>query len=315
MSDDIEIIDAENEQEFLEAIEKSLGDGPDISEENENADGETVLQSLDGEIEDSIFVEKEKIIYKLSDFEGPLDLLLALIKEAKISIDEIFVSDVTKQYIEIIKETPKEEFDFEYAGEFITMAAELIYIKSVRTLPQVEVENEEDDVELQKRNLILKLKEYQLMQEQAEKLKDMETINVFYREPQYNEKDCRVAITNFSLPKLIDAFANVLIKMDRLKQEETPKTVMREKFSVHDQMNTIREKLKVGEKVSFYSMFESWYDKADIVTTFLAILELIKYQKITAEQDEETMDIKILAVEGENDTPIIFEEGDDGEYK
>ena len=75
------------------------------------------------EEEEELFVSRPKVVYRLSDYEGPLDLLLTLVKAAKIDIEEIFVSDVTKQYIDIIKNTPKEEFDFEYAGEFIIMAA------------------------------------------------------------------------------------------------------------------------------------------------------------------------------------------------
>jgi len=259
-------------------------------------------------------VEKPIIVYKLSDFEGPLDLLLPLVREAKIAIEDIFVSDVTKQYIDIIKSTPKEEFDFEYAGEFIIMAAELIYIKSLRTLPQEEFFEDEEDPELIKRAFIQKAQEYALMKEQAEKLKKIETLNRFYRQPVYTEKDCRVAITNFSLPKLIDAFAQVLITSDRLKKEDIPRTVMKEKFSVYDQMNFIIATLKTAGQTSFFSLFESDFDRSDIVTTFLAILELMKYQKIKAEQDEATQDIVITPVEG-IDEPIIFEEEEgDGEY-
>lgn len=262
--------------------------------------------------ESALIVERPTIIYKLSDFEGPLDLLLTLIKEAKISIDEIFVSDVTKQYIEIIKSTPREEFDFEYAGEFIIMAAELIYIKSLRTLPQEEYLEEEDDPELLKQAFILKAREYALLKEQAEKLKTIETVNRFYREPVYTEKDCRIAITNFSLAKLVDAFAYVLVNSEKLKAEDIPKTVMKERFSVHDQMHNIL-RIVLDAPTTFFSLFESDFDRSDIVTTFLAILELMKYQKIKAEQNELTHDIEIVAVTG-NDGAIIFEEDDNGEY-
>ncbi|MDD4839071.1 MAG: segregation/condensation protein A [Clostridia bacterium] len=326
--------DAENEANFVDALKSGVDsynvkrqideNNPESTKienqplesnkENSKAlNGAVFQEPLDDESKD-LFIVRPTVVYKLSDFEGPLDLLLTLIKEAKISIEEIFVSDVTKQYIEIIKNTPKDEFDFEYAGEFITMAAELIYIKSLRTLPQEEFNEEEDDPELIKRAFIQKAQEYALMKEQAEKLKGIETINRFYREPKYTEKDCRVAITNFSLPKLIEAFAQVLISADKMKNDEVPKTVMKEKFSVYDQMNSIRERLLQEKSLSFFSLFEAGFDRSDIVTTFLAILELMKYQKIKAEQDENSLDIIIFAAVEGDDSPIVFEEDDDGEY-
>ncbi len=307
------IVSADSEKDFAVAVKNAKNE---IEKDSLLKKSEIVKQVSDDILnsDNDSFLENKDVIYRLSDFEGPLDLLLTLVKEAKISIDEIFVSDVTKQYIEIIKNTPKEEFDFEYAGEFITMAAELIYLKSLRTLPQIEIEEEFEDPELARQNFILKAKEYMLLKEQSEKLKDMETINRFFREPKFTEKDCRVAITNFSLAKLMEAFATVIVKADQLKVDEIPKTVMREKFSVYDQMESIQEKLQVEDSLSFYSLFEKDFDKNDIVTTFLAILELMKYQKIKAEQDEKTKDIIITANQNAVDVPIIFEESDNGEY-
>ena len=238
------------------------------------------------EEEEELFVSRPKVVYRLSDYEGPLDLLLTLVKAAKIDIEEIFVSDVTKQYIDIIKNTPKEEFDFEYAGEFIIMAAELVYIKSLRALPVEEENDEEDEIELKKQNLILKMKEYAILKEQSQKLGAMETVNRFERMPVYSEDDYRLSLTNLSLSKLVEAYARVLANSDKIKQSEMPKTVMREKFSVSDQMRNIRERLTVEKSFSFYSLFTPDFDKNDIVTTFLAVLELMKYQKLTAQQDE-----------------------------
>lgn len=266
------------------------------------------------EEEEELFVSRPKVVYRLSDYEGPLDLLLTLVKAAKIDIEDIFVSDVTKQYIDIIKNTPKEEFDFEYAGEFIIMAAELVYIKSLRALPVEEENDEEDEIELKKQTLILKMKEYAILKEQSQKLGAKETVNRFERTPVYSEDDYRLSLTNLSLSKLVEAYARVLANSDKIKQSEMPKTVMREKFSVSDQMRNIRERLTVEKSFSFYSLFTPDFDKNDIVTTFLAVLELMKYQKLTAQQDEMFGEIILHAVEGSTETPIIFEEDDNGEY-
>lgn len=265
--------------------------------------------------EDAFLPAKPEVIYRLSDFEGPLDLLLTLIKAAKIAIEEIFVSDVTSQYVEVIKSTPREELDFEYAGEFITLAAELVYLKSLRTLPKDDDELDADDPEIQRNALINKIKEYALMREQSEKLKEIETINRFYRAPVYTEKDYRVSLTNFSLPKLVDAFARVLANADRHGQDIIPKKVMKDRFSVHEQMEHIRQLLALYKEMSFTSLFEPDYDKNDIVTTFLAVLELLKYGRLHAEQEQTFGEIMLYAVEGtDDDTPIEFEENEDGKY-
>lgn len=273
--------------------------------------------SPDGELSDSDYLAGAKpiIYYHLSEFDGPLDLLLALIKDAKIRIEDVFVSDVTRQYVEIIKNTPKEELDFEYAGEFITLAAELVYLKSLRTLP-ADDEDEEyvDDPELQRAALINKIKEYALMKEQSEKLRGMETINRFYRMPVYSEKDYRVCLTNFSLPKLVDAFARVLVNAEQRERSVIPKKVVQDRFSVADQMRHILELLTVYDSFTFSSLFEPDFDRNDIVTTFLAVLELLKYGRLRAEQEELFGEITLYAVEGADTTPVAFEEEEDGKY-
>lgn len=222
---------------------------------------------------------------------------------------------MTRQYVEIIKNTPKEELDFEYAGEFITLAAELVYLKSLRTLP-ADDEDEEyvDDPELQRAALINKIKEYALMKEQSEKLRGMETINRFYRMPVYSEKDYRVCLTNFSLPKLVDAFARVLVNAEQRERSVIPKKVVQDRFSVADQMRHILELLTVYDSFTFSSLFEPDFDRNDIVTTFLAVLELLKYGRLRAEQEELFGEITLYAVEGADTTPVAFEEEEDGKY-
>lgn len=263
---------------------------------------------------ESIFGYRPVVIYRLSEFEGPLDMLLSLIKEARINIEDIFVSDVTSQYVEIIKNTPKEELDFEYAGEFITLAAELVYLKSLRTLPKDDDDTELDEVDIEQGALINKIKEYALMKEQSEKLRKLETINRFSREPVYTEKDYRVCLTNFSLPKLVDAFARVLANYDRQELAAIPKKVVRERFSVQEQMEKLRVLLAEVKRMLFTDLFEDDYDKSDVITTFLAVLELMKYGKLTAEQDATFGDIYVNATEDTASGPVHFEENEDGEY-
>lgn len=191
----------------------------------------------------------------MSDFDGPIPLLYELIKSAKIAIEDIFISEVTSQYVEIIRNTPKEELDFDYAGEFITMAAELVYLKSIRTLPKEDEEITEDDPEYERQLLINKIKEYALLVEQSDKLREIETINRFYRAPVFTDKDYRVALVNFSLPKLVDAFARVLANAAIHEQEVIPKKVVKDRFSVHEQMENIRLMISVRKQMKFTDLF------------------------------------------------------------
>ena len=283
-----------------------------VSVSSENSSEGSVLPSNDLNLE--LFVEKPKIVYKLSDYEGPIELLYELIKAAKIPIEDIFISDITSQYVQIIRDTPKDELDYDYAGDFISMAAELIYLKSVRTLPKEDEEEIGDNGDDERMQLINKIKQYALIREKSEKLRDIETINRFYRPPTYTDKDYRVALVNFSLPKLVEAFAKVLANADKHEREIIPKKVMKDRFSVHEQMQHIIMLIAVRDEMKFTDIFEPDYDKSDIVTTFLAVLELLKYGRLRAVQEEVFGEIIIYAVEGTDNLPIEFEEDDDGKY-
>ena len=273
---------------------------------------QVILPSENPATDAEFFTVHSTVVYHISDFDGPIDLLLELVKSAKIRIEDIFISEVTKQYVEIIKATPREELDYEYAGEFITFAAELVYLKSLRTLPK-EDEDEDDGVIDEREAFINKIKEYALLKEQAEKMRDMETINRFVREPVYSDKDYRVCLTNFSLPKLVEAFARVLANSERAVRDAIPKKVVKDRFSVHEQMTHIRELIYYHGSFNFEFLFEPDFDRGDIVITFLAVLELMKYGIIKAVQEEAFGKIILYKVEGNEETAI--QESADGEYK
>ncbi len=265
---------------------------------------EIIEPSLD---EKEIFNESPTIVYHIADFDGPLDMLVTMIHDQKIAIEDLFISEITSQYVEIIKNTPKEELDYDYAGDFITMAAELLYLKSIKTLPKDEEENSEPD----ERDLfILKVKEYQLMKEQAEKMRLLETTNRFYRPPEYDEKDYRVALVNFNLEKLMEAYARIVVRADVAQKEKIPKKVVREKFSVSEQIAHIESVAREKKEFTFTSLFEPDYDRNDIVTTFLAILELLSYQKLNVKQEELFGEIVLTYVEQSADVIVDCKEED-----
>lgn len=281
-------------------------------ETSQLAEAQVILPTDSPTTDAEFFAVHSTVVYHITDFDGPIDLLLELVKSAKIRIEDIFISEVTKQYVDIIKATPKEELDYEYAGEFITFAAELVYLKSLRTLPKEDEDDGESEID-ERQAFINKIKEYAILMEQANRMRDMETINRFTREPVFTDKDYRVCLTNFSMPKLVEAFARVLANSERAVRDSLPRKVVKDRFSVHEQMNHIKELIYYHGSFEFEFLFEPDFDRGDIVITFLAVLELMKYGIIKAEQDEAFGKITLYKVEGNEDT--VIEESEDGEYK
>ena len=115
-------------------------------ETSQLAEAQVILPTDSPTTDAEFFAVHSIVVYHITDFDGPIDLLLELVKSAKIRIEDIFISEVTKQYVDIIKATPKEELDYEYAGEFITFAAELVYLKSLRTLPKEDEDDGESEI-------------------------------------------------------------------------------------------------------------------------------------------------------------------------
>ena len=276
-------------------------------------DGKTVAVEnvLMGDDEDIYY--KKKYRYDLSIYDGPLDLLLYLVRRNKIEIEDIFVSDITQQYLDIIgpiEDWTEEEID--YAGEFITMAAELIEIKSKLLIPTENVDETPDD--LPERDLYRRLEELKMFKMQAEKLQELETINRFFREPVFSEDDYRLAIKDFDLDKLIDAYAKMTYRAVQQELRLEPKTIQKERFSIDNRMHHICEVLIEQKKTSYFSLIEKDFNKIDAINTFLATLELMKKQQISAHQEEKFKDIEITVKEGV-ETPLVnSEEKLDGQY-
>lgn len=235
----------------------------------------------------------EKILYKLESFEGPLDLLLHLISKNKVSIYDIPISEITDQYLEAIIDI--DEVELEYSSEFLVMAAQLLYIKSKMLLPKPEAETEEEDP---RDDLAKRLVEYQLVKKQAEELRKTEFWSQYlvfkgaekikFPIPEYNKRH--------SPDELIDAVAAV--EERRLRRTAPPKRsfygiVGREKVSVEDMVKKVYSILAKMKSVRFNTVFKKEESKPEKIATFLAILEMIKLNKISADYDEEEEDFII----------------------
>ncbi len=235
---------------------------------------------------------------KLDNFEGPLDLLLHLIKEAKIEIKEIFVSQVTEQFLEYMNGLSI--LDVDKASEYLNIAATLLEIKSKSILPKVE--DFADDLEEPGLALIRQLEEYKLFKEASVKLKEQENVDRFYKEPDKSVGDVKIVYNDFNLDGLIAAFSKLLMRVDdKKRQENILKEIPKEVFTVKDKVEHIRTVLLDKREVSFFEMFSSYYTKNELITTFQAMLELLKLQYITVEQNGIFDDITLILRDDRNE--------------
>ena len=225
----------------------------------------------------------------LDDFEGPLDLLLHLINIAQINIEDVFVSKVTEQfldYIEFMKSQPHRDVD--KASEYLAIAAQIIYIKSKSMLPVVEVAGEEwGDEDEDKRALIeqLKQREYELIKEETPKLKELETVGYMYKEPDKSLNTVRIVYKDFTVSALLEAFAKMMLKNESLHREkDNIKEIPKDVYTVEEKVTFIRDTLVEKKEVLFEDLFKT-FSKNEVVTTFQALLEMLKHQFINVRQE------------------------------
>lgn len=216
----------------------------------------------------------------LPEFEGPLDLLLHLIKKSDISIFDISIDDITKQYLDYIHKM--EELNLNIASEYLVMASDLLEMKSRTLIPKNE-ETEEDDP---REELINRLINYQNYKESIEKLKEYESIRkeVYTREPIIENYKSDTATNNLdiSLDDLVKALSKFLEKKENAKPLTTK--ITNKEYSVGKRSIEIRDILRVKKKVNFFELFDD-ISKEHVVVTFLAILDMSKRQEISIVQE------------------------------
>lgn len=239
----------------------------------------------------------EELKYRLETFEGPLDLLLTLIKKNKVSIWDIPIVEITDQYLEAISGIEKSMLD--NTGEFVILASQLLYIKSKMLLPKdEEAEDEEDPRE----ELARRLYEYKKFKEASTEMRKSEFSSKYmvFRE----EEDIKFPIPEYDrehpISELIDAFGNIFQR--RIRQQKPEKRafygiVGREKVSVEDMVEKIRGRLRDFKKVEFSSLFGEDDSRPEMIATFLAVLEMIKLNQIRADYNEKKKEFIIKSVE------------------
>lgn len=220
--------------------------------------------------------------FKINEFEGPLDLLLSLIKESKMDIMNIEIIKLTNQYLEYIESM--NELNLTLASEYLVLASELMYLKSKCLLPVEEVDEEYEEV---KENLVNRLLEYKQYKEVSSKFKDLEEKRkeVFTKTPsslkEYKDTDIKLN-NDVTLNDLLKAFQNFL---ERKKYSEPMTTkITTKEYSVEERTISIKNILKLRKKVEFFELFEE-FSKPYVVVTFLSILEMAKKNEIIIIQE------------------------------
>jgi len=244
---------------------------------------------------------------KLDNFEGPLDLLLFLVRKSEVDIQDIPILTITSQYMEFIEMMKSMNLDI--AGEFLVMAATLMHIKSRSLLPKSD-DDEEDEAMESLDELKKQLLEYQQYREAAQTLKEQNILekDVFIRttfaEPE-NKEEGKV-LGEAGLFDLLSALKNVIA---RAADKGSVMEVSVEKLSVNDRMNDILHVIAgKTDGVQFENLFSNDSTKLEIITTFLALLELMKHQALKVFQNDNFSSIYVYPVENESTDISLIDE-------
>ena len=230
----------------------------------------------------------EAISYKLSEFEGPLDLLLHLISKNKLNIYDIEISVLLAQYMEHIDKMKEKNMDV--ASEFLEMAARLVYIKTVSLLPK-----HEESEEL-KKELSGELIEYQECKKVAKILSENIDFNSFTRDSANIDYDMSYK-KKHDLKEIYNAYLTVIGKNKNkipVKKEEFSGIVSRKIVSVSSRIIFVLKKLKRVKKLKYQALFEDSKNKSELVATFLAVLELVKGRELCIDDENNVVTVKLI---------------------
>lgn len=236
----------------------------------------------------------EPMKVKLPSYEGPLDLLLDLIQKNEMDIYHIQISVITAQYLEHLNQM--RDLNLEIEGDFLVMAATLLYIKSKTLLPIEEEESEEDGPD-PRAVLIEKLLEYQAFKQAAQGLGILETERgkVFTRQiadyylAELDPEDTQIDAFSSNLYDLIQAFHQVLTKTSKEAFHEVHEQII----TIEEKMDEIKRRLDTETRFTFASLFPRPWSRNELIATFLAMLEIVRMKLVKILQDETFGEIMI----------------------
>lgn len=251
-------------------------------------------------------MESSQYKVALDIFEGPLDLLLYLIKKDEVDIYDISIERITKQYLGYINTFKMLNIDL--ASEFIVMAANLMYIKSRTLLPKhVQPPDEESEEEDPRWELIRQLLEYKKFKDAAGFLQKRELLQegMFALHPEIPESDEPEPMPDVGIFDLIRAFQKVLKRFE--EKSEDMREIYDDRYTISDKIDLLLTSVKPGSRLSFSDLFEAATTKTEVIVTFVALLELIRLKEFRFDQKERLGEIELLRCTPSTHDQPIFE--------
>lgn len=241
---------------------------------------------------------------KVTNFEGPFDLLLHLIKKNEMNIYDINIFEITNHYLEYLESM--KEMDLEVTSEFIVIAATLIEIKSKHLLPKSKEEHnlsEEEDIEKELLNKLIEYRKYKII---AENLKILEqgTGIIFSKKPEIieeNKKDVSETdfLKNITMMNLQDLYNNLMQQyINKMNTNNIiNKRILVDEYKIEDKMEELKEKLESFGRIHFTKLIDGYSSKIEVIVTFLALLEMIKVRSVRVIQESNFKDIYLERVD------------------
>jgi len=281
---------------------------PPQDEKQSPAQAEMPFAVVDGEpvttLPQDLYIPPYALQVFLEAFEGPLDLLLYLIRRQNIDILDIPIAEITKQYVKYIE--VMEELQLELAGEYLLMAAMLAEIKSRMLLPRPESQEEEEADP--RAELVRRLQEYERYKKAAEDISDLPRLerDVFVASADAPERKVVVTMPDVTLKELLLAFHDVLKRAEMFSNLH----MQREPLSVRQRMSEILTRIKANKFTGFSSLFDPEEGRMGVAVTFIAILELLRESMIEVVQSD---DYAPLHVRAASTVHLVTDEGEPAE--
>ena len=228
---------------------------------------------------------------KLKDFEGPLDLLLHLVSKYQMDIYDVPITEVIEQYLAYV--STLQAMRLEVAGEYMVMASQLMLIKSRKLLPKVaEVADLEDDLEQDLLSQIEEYRKFKLLGEHLE-TKHQERAQYYSKAPTELIYEDAELVHDRTTIDLFLAFSNILAKKrEEFAQNHT--TILRDEYKIEDMMGIVKDSLAGRDQLRLQDLFKEAQNVQEVITLFLATLELIKTQELVLVQEESFGDIYLM---------------------
>lgn len=259
---------------------------------NSSQQGEMPFALVQGEpltvVPQDLYIPPDALEVILEAFEGPLDLLLYLIKRQNLDILEVPIADITKQYMSYID--MMQTLNIEIAAEYLLMAAMLAEIKSRMLLPRPDSLDEEDDPRAE---LVRRLQEYERFKQAAQNIDELPRVGreLYLTDAELPELDKDRPVPEVNLKDLLMAFKDAMARSEMYSHHQ----IQREALSVRERMSKVLEKLLADEFIDYTSLFTIEEGRRGVVVTFLALLELMKEQLIELVQSEAFAAIHVKA--------------------